>query len=99
MTRAEGLKKIIKDIPGVQFVISGTGHVIDGETLLRLYDTLNEEIEHAPQKVENGKKKEIDVPKMVALHKAGWSYKAIADEMGCSQGTACTRVREALGEI
>lgn len=109
MKRAEGIRKIIKDIPGVQFCISATGQIIDGETLLRLYDMLNEDITQTPKKhtaqtpkqeVKRGReKKEYDVPKMVALHKAGWSYQAIADEMGCSPGTACTKVREALGEI
>lgn len=36
-----------------------------------------------PEKLE---KKPIDEGKVMALHKAKWSQKKIADEMGCSQG-------------
>lgn len=40
--------------------------------------------------------KNLDVPKMVALKKAGWSYDKIADEMSCSAGTVYKYVLEAL---
>jgi hypothetical protein len=39
-------------------------------------------------------KKKIDKGKIMALHNAGWSGKKIADEMGVSQGTVSTYLKE-----
>ena len=35
----------------------------------------------APEKAKTVKPKELDTGKIIALYKAGWSYKAIADEL------------------
>lgn len=49
-----------------------------------LHDEENGDTEvNIPKKLE---KKPIDEGKVMALHKAKWSQKKIADEMGCSQG-------------
>lgn len=40
-------------------------------------------------------KKELDVPKMRALRKAGWSLSKIADEMRCSPQTVSNKLKEA----
>mgnify|MGYP003571388002 CR=1 FL=1 len=41
-----------------------------------------------------GKKITIDVGKLFALKRAGWSQKAIAEELGCSQGTVSRYARD-----
>ena len=109
MTRAEALRKIIKEVPGVCFVTEA-GTVISGSVLLDIYDKLNEDISAEPKaepkakpKTEPAKEtrrgpkpKNYDVGKMVALHKAGWNYVDIADECHCSPATAQRKVKEAL---
>lgn len=51
-----------------------------------LHDEENGDIEvNVPEKVAK-EKKPIDEGKVMALYKAKWSQKKIADEMGCSQG-------------
>lgn len=47
----------------------------------------------------NGRQRiSIDMGKVHALHKAGWSYEKIADEMGCSVGTISMRLKEERDE-
>lgn len=41
------------------------------------------------------KKKDLDLGKMAALRNAGWSYRKIADELGCSDVTVSARMEEA----
>lgn len=43
-------------------------------------------------------KKKIDIGKMKALRKAGWSYKKIADEMGISDKTVSNYLRDQQGQ-
>lgn len=40
----------------------------------------------------------IDMGKVVALRNAGWSFKAIAEEIGSSQATVCKRFNRLLDE-
>lgn len=41
------------------------------------------------------KKKDLDLGKMAALRNAGWSYRKIANELGCSDVTVSARMEEA----
>lgn len=41
------------------------------------------------------KKKTLDLGKMAALRNAGWSYRKIADELGCSDVTVAAHMEEA----
>ena len=50
-----------------------------------------------PEKEEPEKKsgrKKIDRGKVLALHRAGWSNKKIADEMACSEASVSTILKE-----
>lgn len=40
------------------------------------------------------KRTNLDIGKIMALHNAGWSYTAIADELGTSTSTICRIVKE-----
>lgn len=44
-----------------------------------------------------GSRKKLDAGKMKALRDAGWSYKKIADEMGCSEGTVWNFFNKQMG--
>lgn len=53
-------------------------------------------IEAEPEKPKRAtKKKTLDLGKMAALRNAGWSYRKIADELGCSAQTVANRMEEA----
>ena len=56
------------------------------------------EVDPVPEKEEkpkkSGKNKPVDVGKMKALRKAGWSMTKIADEMRCSISTVSKHLRE-----
>ena len=43
-------------------------------------------------------KKEYDVPKMIALRNAGWTYEKIADEMGCPRSTVYRLIEQYMDE-
>lgn len=47
---------------------------------------------NVPEKVAKAKKP-IDEGKVMALYKAKWSQKKIADEMGCSQSKICQIIK------
>lgn len=47
------------------------------------------------QKKEPTNKKDIDMGKVKALRKAGWTLEKIADEMGCSAQTIANKLKEA----
>lgn len=55
-----------------------------------IIDELKEVQKEKPEVEENveedSSKKKVDIPKILALRKAGWSQTKIADEMGLSQG-------------
>ena len=100
MTRAEALRKIIKDVPGVHFV-TADGRVFKASELLDIYDKLNENIilgNDEPKTEETEKKpqrnRDIDRGKVKALYKAGWKTKEIADECKCSVATVYKIVNE-----
>lgn len=103
MKRADALKKLVKDMPHMCF-ITEDGKILQAEEVLRIYDKLDEDIdenitvststkERVPRKP---RAKNLDIGKMVALHKAGWSYQAIGEEVGCAPGTAYYKIKEAL---
>ena len=57
--------------------------------------------EHRPvQKVTagSGKRQKLDDGKMLALRRAGWTYKAISEEMGCSEQTVINRIKDREGK-
>ena len=57
---------------------------------------IRSEVEEAQKKQRKSKPKaELDVPKMRALRKAGWTLANIADEMRCSPQTVANRLKEA----
>ena len=77
------------------------------EDAIKLYDFLDKEVEDPkaelcepkdkPQEPEKAKRKRrvvVDLGKVRALHKAGWSYEKIAEEIGCSVATLMARLRE-----
>lgn len=47
------------------------------------------------QKKEPTNKKELDMGKVKALRKAGWTLEKIADEMGCSAQTIANKLKGA----
>lgn len=51
--------------------------------------------EAPPQgKTRGGSKKKLDRGKILALHNAGWTQKAIAEEIGCSEGSVSMILKE-----
>lgn len=46
----------------------------------------------------SGKRKKLDDGKMLALRKAGWTYKRISEEMGCSEQTVINHIQSREGE-
>ena len=62
-----------------------------------LHDEENGDIEvNVPEKVAK-EKKPIDEGKVMALYKAKWPQKKIADEMGCSQSKICQIIKANKG--
>lgn len=51
-----------------------------------------------PPKKKNAKKPKLDVGKMIACAKAGWSVAKIADELGCSEQTVRNHLKKAREE-
>ena len=67
-------------------VLSKEDNAPDDVEKVVFHDEENGDIEvNVPEKVAK-EKKPIDEGKVMALYKAKWSQKKIADEMGCSQG-------------
>ena len=44
------------------------------------------------------KRKPLDDGKMLALRRAGWTYKKIADEMGCAEQTVINHIQDKEGK-
>ena len=64
----------------------------DGEKIV-LHDEEKGDMEvNVPEKVAKAKKP-IDEGKVMALYRAKWSQKKIADEMGCSQSKICQIIK------
>lgn len=53
-----------------------------------------------PKKVVAGseKRKKLDDGKMLALRRAGWTYKKISDEMHCSEQTVINHIKDKEGK-
>ena len=47
-----------------------------------------------PEKAKRKRRVVVDLGKVRALHKAGWSYEKIAEEIGCSVATLMARLKE-----
>lgn len=74
-------------------VLSKEDNVSDDDEKVVLHDEENGDIEvNVPEKVAK-EKKPIDEGKVMALYKAKWSQKKIADEMGCSQSKICQIIK------
>lgn len=53
------------------------------------------QLEAPPQgKTRGGSKKKLDRGKILALYEAGWTQKAIAEELRCSEGSVSTILKE-----
>ena len=52
------------------------------------------EITEEVDKTEKDKARRIDTGKIGALRRAGWSLKAISEEMGCSIQTVCNHLKK-----
>ena len=86
-------------------------HNLSMDTAIAAWEALDQEIYQDPKadlcepKEEQQKPKangrqriNIDMGKVHALHKAGWTYEAIAEELGCSAGTISMRLKEERDE-
>ncbi len=69
-----------------------TGTPAEMAELIRL---MTAEPKKAPEPKKQGAKKDIDMGKVKALWKAGWTYAKIADEMGCSAQTIANKLKGA----
>ncbi len=81
----------------MQTVINGltiSGTPIEMAELIRLM-TPKAEPKKAPDPKKQGAKKDIDMGKVKALRKAGWTLEKIADEMGCSAQTIANKLKGA----
>lgn len=54
--------------------------------------------EKAPSPKKQGARKDLDMGKVKALRNAGWSFAAIAEEMGVSQQTIANRLGKEAAE-
>lgn len=50
-----------------------------------MFFILEDQKEKQPKEPDSQQTKDLDIPKIKALRAAGWSYKKIADEMGCTE--------------
>ena len=82
----EQVRNIYASGNAIAGVLSEEDNSSDDVEKVVLHDEENGDIEvNVPEKVAK-EKKPIDEGKVMALYKAKWSQKKIADEMGCSQG-------------
>lgn len=85
---AIGIAEMTVVIEAISYIV----RILDREVLVK--DTVAAVKEPEKPKAEPEKKKRtVDYGKIVALHKAGWSQKKIADEMGVSQNAICTSLK------
>lgn len=57
-------------------------------------DEKKEEVKSVATSQKKGKKINIDIEKLVTLRNHGMTYKEIAAELGCSEATACARMKK-----
>lgn len=78
------LTKLLKD---AIIIVSCEEDLVDNETEQLVDDLFDITEGKSTFDEDTSKRKNIDRGKIIALHKAGWSGRKIADEMGCSVGT------------
>ena len=89
----EQVRNIYASCNVITGVLSKEDNVPDDVEKVVLHDEENGDIEvNVPEKVAK-EKKPIDEGKVMALYKAKWSQKKIADEMGCSQSKICQIIK------
>lgn len=73
-------------------------HIICDDVVNEVHEAIEKDEVKAiiPEKLEK-EKKPIDEGKVMALYKAKWSQKKIADEMGCSQARISQIIRTHKG--
>ena len=79
----------------MQTVINGltiSGTPIEMAELAKLFTV---QVEKPKQATKPNAKKELDLGKVKALRKAGWTLEKIADEMGCSAQTIANKLKGA----
>lgn len=69
-----------------------TKHICCNQCLPLMKVALSEITFRQPARL--GKELPLDHGKMVALRKAGWTYKQIADEMGCAANTISEHLKK-----
>lgn len=89
----EQVRNIYASGNAIAGVLSEEDNSSDDVEKVVLHDEENGDIEvNVPEKVAK-EKKLIDEGKVMALYKAKWSQKKIADEMGCSQSKICQIIK------
>lgn len=79
---------VIKDV-----VSKGAFFAIEGEDEPKAFPTVHEPVKDTPMS-EKPKRKQVDAGRIAALHNAGWTAKAIADDVGCSLATVYYKLKE-----
>ena len=93
----EQVRNIYASGNAIAGVLSEEDNSSDDVEKVVLHDEENGDIEvNVPEKVAK-EKKPIDEGKVMALYKAKWSQKKIADEMGCSQSKICQIIKANRG--
>ena len=64
--------------------------IMDGKEYTKLNDV--KELEDSDKEVKKTRKKKLDIGKIMALKKAGWSYEKIADEMGTTKASIASTI-------
>ena len=85
------LTKLLKD---AILIVSCEEDLIDKETEQLVDDLFDTTEGKTTSDEDTSKRKKIDRGKIIALHKAGWSGKKIADEMRCSIGTVYNVIKK-----
>lgn len=89
----EQVRNIYASGNAIAGVLSEEDNLSDDVEKVVLHDEESGDIEvNVPEKVAK-EKKPIDEGKVMALYKAKWSQKKIADEMGCSQSKICQIIK------
>ena len=92
-TFEEQVRNIYASGNAITCLLSEEDNSSDDVEKVVLHDEENGDIEvNVPEKVAK-EKKSIDEGKVMALYKAKWSQKKIADEMGCSHGRISQIIR------
>ena len=82
------LSKVLESVPGV-YLVEASGEPIE----------ITIPTAEPKEKKKPGPKPKIDLGKVKALHRAGWSNLKIADEMGVSAATISYHLKKMEGEV